>query len=278
MTAMTRSAAATLLTLSIGLAAGCHHAGTVPPGWLGGPIPMAVDDDAELPGSTLAGPGHGGDAQDSGNDARGLLQVFICYGKVLSNHTALRLTAPGKETLMWDPGGSYRQYEPSYARRHDVLTKNSVTVDQWWRYRRDGCREPVMEVFQWSLDADQARRLHAVLIDHKDPDNPTQTFEPDGGGLQCSKKVSEFLSRFADGRPGVDQKYFWPHELGEHLWTQQPDSVMVFRSDGESLIYRRKKASTVAEQQDDPGDRHGRAGDGTRADTLTEHRGDRQHE
>jgi len=234
------AAAAVLLTLT--LDAGCHHAGTIPPGWHGEPLSL-VDDQQPQPTGT--------EHPDQGNgDTRGStaqLQVFICYGKVLSNHTALRLSAPGKEALMWDPGGTYKQYDPSYARRHDVLTKNSVTVNQWWRYRRDGCYEPIMEVFQWSLAPDLAQRLRAILLERQDPDDPGQTFEPDAGGLQCSKRVSEFLMRFADGRPVVDKKYFWPHELGEHLWTQQPDRVMVFRSNGDNHVYRRNAESTAAE-------------------------------
>lgn len=236
---MTRYVPATwLMSLVICLTVGCHHAGTIPPGWRGEPISLSGDEQAEHVGSARTGQGNGGGSQ-------GLLQVFICYGKVLSNHTAVRLGTPGKETLMWDPGGTYGQYDPSYARRHDVLTKNAPTVDQWWRYRRDRCREPIMEVFQWSIDADQARRLHAVLLNYHDPADTAQTFEPDTGGLQCCTKVSEYLMRFADGRPAVPGKLFWPHELGEHLWTQEPDSVMVFRSDGESDVYRRDTGSGV---------------------------------
>ena len=53
--------------------------------------------------------------------------------------------------------------------------------------------------------------------------------------------------RFADGRPDVTKKYFWPHELGEHLWDQQPDSVTVYRADGATMIYRIGSASAVAE-------------------------------
>ena len=54
------------------------------------------------------------------------------------------------------------------------------------RYRRDRCLEPVMEVFQWSLDTQQAHRLHALLTRYQDPGDPTETFEPDSGGLQCN--------------------------------------------------------------------------------------------
>lgn len=228
MSAMNR-ATTSLLSVIICLAAGCHHAGAVPPGWRGEPI--SVLDGNDTPYTDSAHDGRG-----NGHQPPGTLQVFICYGTVLSNHTALRLIAPGKETLMWDPGGTYKQDDPAYARRHDVLTQNAPSVEQWWRYRRDGCREPVMEVYQWSIDAEQARRLHGVLLNRVDPADASQTFEPDAGGLQCCKKVSEFLARFADGRPGVTKKFFWPHELGEHLWGQNPDRVTILRSDGRHIV------------------------------------------
>ncbi len=238
---MTRFTHATLL-LSLTICAGCHHAGTIPTGWRGDPISL-IDNQETQPNA----PAHNGLGNGNASDSPAQLQVFICYGKVLSNHTALRLSAPGKQTLMWDPGGTYQQHDPSRARRHDVLTTNAATVNEWWRYRRDGCLEPVMEVFQWSLDTDQAQRLHAILLERQDPDDPTQSFEPDAGGLQCSNRVSEFLMRFTGDRPAVPRKIFWPHELGEHLWTQNPDSVMVFRSDGGSYLYRRDSTPTPAQ-------------------------------
>lgn len=216
-----------LLSAMLATALGCHHAGTAPPGWHGQPV---ATPDAR--GTTNL-------AQGNGHPNTGTLEVVICYGKVLSNHTALRLTAPDRSTLFWDPGGTYKYDDPAYARRNDVLTENAPSIEQWWHYRRDGCREPIMEVYRWSIDTRQAERLHRILTEHADPADPTQTFEPDAGGLQCCKRVSEFLMRFADGRPSVTEKYFWPHELGEHLWAQQPDDVTVYRDNGEIQTFRR---------------------------------------
>jgi len=232
MSRLTRSAVP--LFLLLGLAAGCHHGGLAPAGWTGEPIdPQQITSNEDPSQATL--------------------QVVICYGKVFSNHTALRLIAPGRQTLMWDPGGTYSQADPTRARRHDVLTQNAPTIDEWWRYRRDGCLEPVMEVFQWPLEAQQADRLHALLTRYQDPADPAQSFEPDAGGLQCCKKVSEYLMRFADGRPAVKEIMFWPHELGEHLWTQSPDRVIIFRRDGPAYVYRQGSASTASEQQRERG-------------------------
>lgn len=192
---------------------GCHHAGTVPPGWLAQPYHAEADPDD------------------------GRLQVFICYGQVLSNHSALRLVTPERPTLMWDPGGTYEHDDPAYGREHDVLTRGDVSVDQWWHYRKDICREPVVEMYEWRLPDKQARRLYAILTTRHDPLDPSQTFEPDALGLGCSLRVSTFLDRFADGRPAVQAHYFWPHELGEHLWAQSPDRVVIFRSGGPTLAY-----------------------------------------
>lgn len=241
-----RASSIALLLMTAGLVGGCHHAGTIPHGWRGEPLPPDAFASHPVQSQT---PGNGDDRAGDGD--RGQLQVFICYGKVLSNHCVLRLTAPGKQTLMWDPGGTYGQFDPKYARRHDVLTQNATSVDQWWRYRRDGCLEPVMEVFQWELDPGQANRLHALLLTGEDPTDPTQTFEPSGAALQCSNKVSEFLMRFADGRPFVPHKMFWPHDLGEHLWTQSPDRVMVFKRNGPAYVYRRDTPQAVGAIQGD---------------------------
>jgi len=226
--------AALPLILLFCLVPGCHHGGTAPANWTGTPINPSQADEQEDPSQST-------------------LQVFICYGKVFPNHTALRLRSPGQQTLMWDPGGTYHQADPTRARSHDVLTQNAPTVDEWWQYRRDGCLEPVMEVFQWSLDAPQAQRLHTLLTDHQDPAAPNETFEPDGGGLQCCKKVSEFLMRFADDKPAVPAKMFWPHKLAEHLWTQSPQSVLVFRSDGQGYVYRNDSTPPVPDSHDERG-------------------------
>ncbi len=224
---MPRTTAAALLLL-ITCTLGCHNAGSVPPGWQAAPITS----------NNVNNPHH---------ETPGQLQVIICYGNTLSNHTALRLTAAEKPDLFWDPGGTFLQNKPEHARTHDVITQNAPTLDQWWLYRRDGCREPIMEVFQWSLSPEQANRLHAILIDRQDPADPTQSFEPDAGGLQCCKKVCEYLIRFADNNPAVKDKMFWPHKLAEHLWTQSPDRVLIYRADGETLQYKRDTNSPVTE-------------------------------
>lgn len=237
---MNRAACILLMMAMFYPAVGCHHAGTAPPGWYGESVTTLHRTNTLHTDPTPH-------AQGNGDQAIGTLQIIICYGTVLSNHTVLRLTSPGKEPLFWDPGGTYKQDDPAYARRHDVLTNNAPSIDEWWRYRRDGCREPVMEVYRWSIDAERASRFHDILTEYADPNDPTQTFEPDAGGLQCCKRVSEFMMRFADGRPGVTKKYFWPHELGEHLWGQKPDDVTVYRADGPVTIYRHGRASAVAE-------------------------------
>jgi hypothetical protein len=239
MWAMRKHIGILLLTATL-FVAGCHHAGVVPPGWRSKHFSQTNGRDASH--NTTAKDGLG-----NGSPTTGTLQVVICYGKLLSNHTALRLITPGESTLMWDPGGTYKQDDPAYARRHDVLTANAPSLDEWWRYRRDGCREPTMEVYEWSIDAEQARRLHALLIERRDPTDPTSVFEPDAGGLQCCTRVSELLMRFADSRPAVSKRYFWPHKLGEHLWTQNPDRVLIFRAQGRNETYRRNSDSTVAE-------------------------------
>lgn len=224
-----RSLSIGIIGLLMCVLAGCHHAGVVPDGWNSTEV---LIENGEPTDNSIA-------PQNNDSDSSGTLQVIICYGMVLSNHTAVRLCVPNHNTLMWDPGGSYLKEDPTRARIHDVITEQAPTIFQWWEYRRDGCQEPVMEVFEWSIAADQANRLRTILLEWHDPLDPKQTFEPDAGGLQCCFRASEFLMRFGDHRPYVPKLYFWPHELGEHLWTQQPDRVLIYRRHGESMAYHR---------------------------------------
>ncbi len=206
-----------LLLCIFSFAAGCHNAGVAPQGWTGSPY---IDE-----------------AEYSLNDS-GKLQVFICYGVIFSNHTALRLETPERPTLMWDPGGTFKQDDPEYARKYDVLTRNAPSVEQWWYYRGKMCNEPTMHMYEWSIDAEQADRLRTILLTRYDPLDETQEFWPDANGLACCRRVSQFLMRFADGRPDVNEIYFWPHKLGEHLWTQHPDRVVIFKKNGPITGYQ----------------------------------------
>lgn len=225
-----------LLSCVYGLTTGCHHAGIAPAGWVDSPYDFAQE----------SGPASGPESDATLNGygrPSGRLQVFTCYGAILSNHTALRLETPGKPTLMWDPGGTYKLDDPDYARKYDVLTRNAPSIEQWWFYRGQQCNEPTMHMYEWLIDEDQAKRLHTILLTRHDPLDETQIFMPDAGGLACCKRVSEFLSRFADGKPDIKEYYFWPHKLGDHLWTQAPHRVVIFRKHGPITAYQRPPRS-----------------------------------
>ncbi|GAB4108203.1 MAG: hypothetical protein Kow00105_14540 [Phycisphaeraceae bacterium] len=206
---------------------GCHHAGILPAGWR----PAAADTNSlgngihdELPDSEIS-------------QQPGRLQIIICYGELISNHTALRLVTPGKPTLVWDPGGSFMHDNPTYGRKRDVLTQNAPTLEQWWAYRRDGCQEPIMHVYEWAITPRQAQRLYHVLTRFHDPLDPKVRFNPDAPALQCCKKTCEFLQQFADGAPDVPERFFWPHQLGDHLWGQHPGRVLIYRAGRPVEVY-----------------------------------------
>jgi len=37
----------------------------------------------------------------------------------------------------------------------------------------------------------------------------------------------------------VEKRYFWPHNLAEHLWTQSPDRVVIFYNHSPDRVYIR---------------------------------------
>ena len=177
------------------------------------------------------------------------LQVIICYGRFFSNHSTVRLSGPGHEVLFWDPGGIYKADDPQYVRRGDLLLDRTPDLDEWWRYRSEGCREPFMKVFEWDLDPLESARLHEAL--HvgsrfsKDPDD----FQTETSGGFCCIAVSEYLRRFAAPRIAVTSRYFWPHKLAQHLWSQAPDCVRVYEKGAPVRLYVRGKGSRRSDER-----------------------------
>lgn len=200
-------------------AAGCHGGVPAPKGWV-----------------NVGGGGAGGEAV-ADRDDRGALQVIICYGAHFSNHAALRLTCPGRLVLFWDPGGNYGEDDPGSGRARDLILARPPTIQQWWDYRRNGCREPIMAVYEWELSGHDARAMHGVLLHGLAADEPGGPFHSDAPGWYCSLSICDFLARCGGKAVAMPQRWFLPLNLGKHLWTQSPDRVTIFRDQQPPAVY-----------------------------------------
>lgn len=200
---------------------GCHSGFHPPPGWT-----------EQMPLNTEF-------ASDYVTESKGQLQVIICYGHLLSNHAALRLTCPGQKTVFWDPGGTYGEENPLLGRKRDLILTQPPTLEQWWDYRRHGCNEPFMAVFEWDLNFEFANDLQVTLIKGINDHVPGRLFNSDAPGLFCSIAVCDFLKRFAQPRVVIEHKRLLPHQLADDLWTQSPDRVRLFRKGKPAQIFVR---------------------------------------
>lgn len=203
----------------LSLSVGCHGGLSIPIGWN-----QASSHQVDFADNSTRRT----DWDESGEPGR--LQVIICYGRVFSNHAALRLTCPGKRVLFWDPGGYYGEKDPSAGRDRDLILLKPPTLRQWWRYRKMGCKEPFMLVFEWELPAVSALSLHhALLSTDGHTGDSSDRFQRDAPGLFCCIAVCDYLQRFASSIIDVPRRWLMPHDLGQHLWSQSPHRVYLFR-------------------------------------------------
>ena len=189
-----------------------------------------------IPDGWVAVPGPSIEAKQNRDD-HARLQVIICYGRWLSNHSTVRLTSPDGHVLFWDPGGMYGRKDASIRRRADLLLSGAPDLGRWWHYREHGCGEPFMKVFEWSVSSDQAKSLRDALIAGSRPPAVPGAFQTATAGGFCCIAVSEFLQRFGGPSIVVPTRMFWPHNLADHLWSQSPDRVVVFEAGGAVVAY-----------------------------------------
>lgn len=195
-----------LVTSAFGLV-GCHAGRPVTPeGW------HLLPDEGQL----------------AERSAAGRLQVFICYGAMLSNHAALRIELP-KGGVFWDPAGGFAVGDAAWDRRNDVIWDRLPTVADYWHFREVGCNEPFMEIYEWDLEEQEAQRLHDVIRKggSRITGEPNE-FRTETAGLFCSIAVCKYLQRFASPFMEVPEHWLMPHKLGAHLYSQKPSRVWVF--------------------------------------------------
>jgi hypothetical protein len=162
------------------------------------------------------------------------LQVIVCYGYFVSNHTALRLIVPGRQVLFWDPGGGYgadqigdndEEDSTRIIKQRDIVTKNPPDIPTYLEFRWKVAKDAAVEIFEWDLNPEEGARLYDVLWNGTGPDHPAGAFRSKSWGLMCGASVSDFLKRFAKPRINLTKKYHSPRDLAEALYTQSPDRI-----------------------------------------------------
>ncbi len=195
-----------LLLLSV---TGCFHR----------PSPYMPDDWPRhtAPASSLAA-----------DKASSRLQIIIGYFDLWPNHTALRLVAPGRPVIFWDPGGGYGIQPPKRERVRDVIVDGAPDIPTYLPFRRYN-NDALTEIFEWDLSRGEARRMHHVLMAGAGiaPD-PEIDFDTETAGFFCAAAISEFLHRFGAPTFRVAETTSSPARLSRELYRQNPDRVLLF--------------------------------------------------
>ncbi len=162
----------------------------------------------------------------NGETAR--LQIIIGYFDLWPNHTALRLVAPNRPSVFWDPGGGYGLKPPERKRIRDVIVDQAPDIPTYMPFRWYN-NDALTEIFEWNLSAAEALRMHHVLMAGAgiDPD-PAIDFDTETPGFFCAAAVSEFLHRFGPPTLWIAETTASPARLSRALYGQNPDRVMLF--------------------------------------------------
>ncbi|MEM9915699.1 MAG: hypothetical protein AAF911_12125 [Planctomycetota bacterium] len=220
---MTRTLGPVCLLLALLLGTGCRSGSVVPDGW--GIDPAAAATPAEA---------WQAEAQAQRDDAP-RLQVFIHYAHTHGSHVAVRVTTPDQPAVFWDPGGAYGMTKPAYGRKHDIILDAPPDLPTWWSYRQKWLNEPFLYVFEWDLEAPQARAMRHALLDGATHGRSAEEFQTVRTPGLCVIAVSDFLRTY--GPPHISPKLrsnFWPNTLALQLWRQQPTRVLRYEGEADA--------------------------------------------
>jgi hypothetical protein len=200
---------ATILLLAMGTATGCLHRPSpyMPEDWPRYPaVAESLAHEAEIP----------------------RLQIIIGYFAWWPNHTALRLAAPDRPVLFWDPGGGYGLEPPRRERIRDVILEGAPDIPTYLPFRWYN-NDALIEIFEWRLSDAEALRLHNILMAGAGitPD-PAIDFDTDTPGFFCASAISEFLHRFGSPTMRLEGHTVSPARLSHYLYRQHPDRVLLF--------------------------------------------------
>jgi hypothetical protein len=105
-------------------------------------------------------------------------------------------------------------------------------------YRRLGCDEPCMLVFEWRLTPEQARQCRQIFERSLQQGGGTAAFSTDAPGGGCAVYVSRFLTHHCPVLQGLSGNWFWPDNLAQALWLHRPMRVLLYQRDQPVMQYR----------------------------------------
>lgn len=157
------------------------------------------------------------------------LQIIIGYFDLWPNHTALRLVAPDRPVIFWDPGGGYGSTRPPFhARTRDLIVDRAPDIPTYLPFRWYN-NDALIEIFEWYLTAVEALRMHHVLMAGAGIEtDPAIDFDTETPGFFCAVAISEFLQRFGPPTIRIEQATASPGRLSRDLYQQRPDRVLLF--------------------------------------------------
>lgn len=160
------------------------------------------------------------------------LQVIVTYDDVYSTHAALRL-AGAEGALFWDPAGRYGEtgdgtYAARMRRVNDLIVANEPSLEMYWTASVNAS-DTTMEVFEWDLSQQQARRIRKTLLEGSTVNGGSKDFQTKTTKPFCSSAISEFLQMSEDDPVKLENSYLLPHDLARALYRTGPDRVLIFR-------------------------------------------------
>ncbi len=156
------------------------------------------------------------------------LQVIIGYFNAWPNHTALRLVAPDRPVIFWDPGGGYGLKPPLHERINDIIVDGAPDIVTYLPFRWYN-NDALIEIFEWDLSHAEAGRMHHVLMVGAGLATDSEIdFDTDAPGFFCAAAISEFFHRFGSPTIRTMEITFSPARLSRDLYRQDPDRVLLF--------------------------------------------------
>lgn len=176
-----------------------------------------------------------GDAAGPDDPAAGQMQILIWYDMI--PHTAMRLDAPGRRPLYWDPAGTFAEGSTRWTRVNDLFLDPAPTTAEVWEYWSGSLFTRAIEVFEFDLPAAEVAEMQEALLGgSREPGRPG-TFNPGVEGAVCCQTVCRFLQGWQPRRIDLPETYTYPHNLARHLWTQRPSRVHLYSRGRPRMTY-----------------------------------------
>ena len=175
------------------------------------------------------------------------IQVIVTRGLIYYTHSAIRVQTP-KQTLFWDPSGSYASDEheeyfkenplPSvFVRKKDLITLGAPDLETYWLFAKY-TDDTGMEVFEWDLTDKSAMHYQSILLAGANEADNKYEFDSQDTFLLCSSALTRFLDRFITQAP-LGETFFFPDSLAHKLYTLNPSRIILFEKGGPIQVYQR---------------------------------------